>query len=250
MNQQLKPEQAPRSIRSRFALAALSLTLFSCHPVFAKDQQYRFVSAVLGLTEKVWHHFFQMNGKQYIEPKLVLYRGTTHSACVQAQAAMGPFYCGLDQKVYLDDGFFDELDKKFGAPGDMAKAYVIAHEVGHHIQNQLGIINKIRAMQVQSMSEVRANQLQVRLELHADCLAGTWAKQAHLMRDIIEPGDMDDMVRAAGAIGDDTLQKKIMGVARPETFTHGTSEQRQRWLMKGFNAGNPQACQAVFQSVD
>ena len=207
----------------------------------ADDRLARFVSTVLADTEDVWHGVFRQAGGSYQEPRLVLFRGATPTACGTGQAAMGPFYCPADQKVYIDLGFYETLQSRLGAPGDFAQAYVIAHEVGHHVQNLLGISEKVQAAR-QRAGERQANELSVRLELQADCLAGVWAKNADAARGILEAGDVEEALRAASAIGDDTLQKQAQGYAVPDSFTHGSAEQRMRWFKRGMDAGQLAAC--------
>lgn len=206
-----------------------------------EDATAHFVAKVLNDTEKTWHQVFREAGRDYEEPKLVLFRGATQTACGAGQAAMGPFYCPLDRKVYIDLSFYDELRQRFHAPGDFAEAYVIAHEVGHHVQNLLGISDRVHQAQ-QRASKTQANALSVRLELQADCLAGVWANRANAARKILESGDVDQALRAATAIGDDTLQKQSRGVVVPESFTHGTSEQRVRWFRQGLDSGSVAQC--------
>jgi predicted metalloprotease len=198
----------------------------------------RFVAKVLGTTEDTWGKIFAASGQQYPAPKLVLFEGRINSACGAASSASGPFYCPGDRKVYLDTSFFEELARRFGAPGDFAAAYVIAHEVGHHIQTITGISDQVTKMQRRA-SKVEANQLLVRLELQADCFAGVWASRNPTL---LDDGDFAEGVRAAQAIGDDTLQKQAQGRVVPDSFTHGSSEQRVRWLTTGFKSGNPDAC--------
>jgi predicted metalloprotease len=201
-----------------------------------------FVQRVLGSTERVWGGIFQQMGRQYQEPPLVLFSGFVQSACGQAESAMGPFYCPRDNKVYIDLSFYQDLKNKLGAPGDFAQAYVIAHEVGHHIQNQFGIAEKVLA-QRQRVSEEEGNALQVRMELQADCFAGIWAQEARNANSkILEEGDIEEGLNAASAIGDDRLQKRSQGYVVPESFTHGSSEQRVRWLKKGFTAKSLAEC--------
>lgn len=207
----------------------------------ADDEMKDFVSAVLGDTEDTWHALFNELGTSYREPKLVLFRGAVQSACGFAQAAMGPFYCPGDQKVYLDLSFFDDLRRQHGAPGDFAQAYVIAHEVGHHVQNLLGTSGKVQRAQ-RSSDETGANQLSVMLELQADCYAGIWANRAERARQILEEGDIEEALRAANAIGDDRLQKQSRGYITPDSFTHGTSEQRMRWFKRGLASGSLESC--------
>ena len=206
-----------------------------------RDQGREFVSRVLGSNERVWGEIFQKAGRQYAEPKLVLFTGQVQSACGFASAASGPFYCGSDQKVYIDLAFYSELRERFKAPGDFAQAYVIAHEVGHHVQNLLGIMGKVQARQ-QRASERDANALSVRLELQADCLAGIWASLANRDRKILEHGDIEEGLNAAAMIGDDTLQKRSQGHVVPEGFTHGSAEQRVRWFRNGLDTGDLKQC--------
>lgn len=207
----------------------------------ADDAQARFVSQVLADTEDTWSELFRRAGKTYQAPKLVLYSGATQSTCGVGQAAMGPFYCPLDQKVYIDLSFYKDLQTRFRAPGDFAQAYVIAHEIGHHVQNLLGISDNVDGMR-RRMSEAQANQLSVRLELQADCLAGIWAQHANRTRNIIEAGDIEEGLNAATAIGDDRLQQQSRGYAVPESFTHGTSAQRVRWFKRGLEGGDLKGC--------
>ena len=192
---------------------------------------------MLANTEDVWSTLFNQMGKSYREPKLVLFRGEVESACGFASSAVGPFYCPADEKVYIDLDFYNQLADEFGAAGDFAEAYVIAHEIGHHVQQLLGISDRIRAMQSRS-SKVETNQLSVRLELQADFLAGVWAHHAQKLQHILEPGDLEEGLRAASAIGDDRLQKQKRGYVVPDSFTHGTSEQRVRWFRKGLETGD------------
>ena len=207
----------------------------------ADDQAAKFVSVVLADTEDTWTTLFKQGNAQYRLPKLVLFRGAVQSACGNAQAAMGPFYCPGDQKVYIDLSFFDELQQRFHAPGDFAKAYVVAHEIGHHVQNLLGIADKVDA-QRRRVSEVENNKLSVRMELQADCLAGIWAHHANRTRHILESGDVEGAMAAATAIGDDRLQKQARGYVTPESFTHGSSEQRVRWFRRGLDSGQINQC--------
>ncbi len=203
----------------------------------AQDQQAEFVAVVLGDTEAVWGELFARMGRSYREPKLVLFRDRVGSACGLAGAAVGPFYCPADEKAYLDLSFFEELEARFGAPGDFAQAYVIAHEIGHHVQNLLGISDQVHSRRRQ-LSETQANALTVRMELQADFLAGVWAHHAQRARDLLEPGDLEEGLRAAAAIGDDRLQRQAQGYVVPDAFTHGTSEQRVRWFRRGFESGD------------
>ena len=205
------------------------------------------VSVVVADTEDVWTEIFAEQGQQYQAPSLVLFTGATQSACGIGQAAMGPFYCPADRKAYIDLGFYRELQSRYKAPGDFAQAYVIAHEIGHHVQNLLGISGQVHQMK-QRLGQAEANALSVRLELQADCLAGVWAIRADKARNILERGDVEEALNAASAIGDDTLQRKSQGTVVPESFTHGTSEQRQRWFRKGLGSGDPDSCDTF--SVD
>jgi uncharacterized protein len=205
------------------------------------DNEADFVAVVLADTEDVWRELFAREGRQYREPQLVLFDGAVGSACGFAQAAVGPFYCPPDQMVFLDLDFFRELHHRFGAPGEFARAYVIAHEVGHHVQTLLGITDQVRAAQA-GVSQREANALQVRMELQADCLAGIWAHHAQRDRQVLEPGDLEDALRAASAIGDDRLQQQAQGRIVPESFTHGTSAQRTEWFRRGFESGVPASC--------
>ena len=205
------------------------------------DQMAKFVSVVLADTEDTWTGLFKQSGSQYKVPKLVLFRGAVQSACGRAEAAMGPFYCPGDQKVYIDLAFFDDLQRRFNAPGEFARAYVIAHEVGHHVQNLLGIADKVDA-QRKRLSEVEYNKLQVRMELQADCLAGIWAHHANRTRNILERGDVEAAMAAATAIGDDRLQEQSRGYVTPESFTHGSSQQRVRWFRHGLDSGQIAQC--------
>jgi hypothetical protein len=206
-----------------------------------RDADSVFISKVLGNTEDVWQQLFGQIGHTYREPTLVLFSGATSSACGLGQSAMGPFYCPPDQKVYVDLRFFDDLQRRYGASGDFARAYVLAHEVGHHVQNLLGIADQVRALQQRS-GEAQANQLSVRMELQADCLAGVWANRAHEWRQILEPGDVEEGLRAAAAVGDDTLQRRTRGYVVPETFTHGTSAERAAWFRRGLQSGDLKQC--------
>lgn len=205
------------------------------------DPQARFVAAVLGLTEDVWREQFRQAGGRYQDPKLVLFRGSTPTACGRGESAMGPFYCPGDQKVYIDLAFYDTLRDRLGAPGDFAQAYVIAHEVGHHVQNLMGTTSRLDAAR-QRVSQAEYNALSVRLELQADCYAGIWAHHAEQARRILEQGDLEEALNAAAQIGDDALQRKSQGTVVPESFTHGSSEQRMRWFKRGLESGSMQAC--------
>jgi predicted metalloprotease len=200
-----------------------------------------FVSVVLADTEETWHQLFSQMGGKYEEPTLVLFRGATKTACGFGQAAMGPFYCPGDHKVYIDLSFYDDLKKRFKAPGDFAQAYVIAHEVGHHVQTLLGISQKVQKAKA-SLSKVQGNQLSVRQELQADCFAGIWAYHAKRSRQLLESGDIDEGLNAASAIGDDRLQKQSQGYVSPDSFTHGSSAQRVKWFKIGFKRGDLKEC--------
>ncbi len=207
----------------------------------ADDRMAKFVSTVLADTEDVWKDVFAKDGKTYSEPHLVLFRGATPTACGTGQSAMGPFYCPGDQKVYIDLAFYEVLRSRMGAPGDFAQAYVIAHEVGHHVQNLLGISEKMDQMRSR-VSQQEYNALSVRLELQADCLAGVWANHAQNARQILENGDVEEAMNAAAKIGDDALQRAGGGAVVPESFTHGTSAQRQRWFNTGLQGGTVKGC--------
>ncbi len=198
-------------------------------------------AVVLADTEDTWNTLLPQYDMQYSEPTLVLFSGVVQSACGTAQSAMGPFYCPLDQKVYIDMSFYDDLSQRFGAPGDFAQAYVVAHEVGHHVQNLVGTAQRVREDQ-QGMSQTEANELSVRLELQADCFAGVWAHHAARSRQLLEAGDVEEALNAASAIGDDRLQRQSQGHVVPDAFTHGSSEQRVRWFRKGLEAGTPEGC--------
>lgn len=213
----------------------------SAHRPPADDAMAKFVSKVLADTEDTWHAEFRTIGKEYQEPKLVLFSHSTPTACGTGDAAMGPFYCPLDRKVYIDLAFYRDLKERFHAPGEFAEAYVIAHEVGHHVQNLLGVESKVRDA-MQRSSPARANALLVRLELQADCYAGVWAYHAQNERKVLEPGDVEEAINAAEAVGDDRLQKQAQGYVVPDSFTHGTSAQRARWFQTGFASGRPQVC--------
>jgi hypothetical protein len=207
----------------------------------ALDEAREFVAVVLADTEDTWRALFQQMGRTYQDPNLVLFSGTVQSGCGFAQSASGPFYCPRDGKVYLDTSFFDEMSRRFGAPGDFAQAYVITHEVGHHVQNLLGILPRVEAAQ-QQLSRSEANRVQVMVELQADCFAGIWAHHAQRSRGLLERGDLEEGLNAAAAIGDDRLQKQSQGYVVPDAFTHGSSAQRVRWFKRGFESGQPSAC--------
>jgi uncharacterized protein len=206
------------------------------------DKEARdFVAAVLGDTEQTWGELFRRNGQTYREPTLVLFSGAVESACGFAQAAMGPFYCPADQRVYIDLTFFAELRQRFRAPGDFAQAYVIAHEVGHHVQTLLGIAERVRTAQ-QRLPRAQANAYQVRMELQADCFSGLWAHHADRARRVLEEGDIEEALNAASAIGDDRLQRQAQGRVVPDSFTHGSSAQRVRWFRRGLESGEINSC--------
>ena len=207
----------------------------------AGDEMGRFVSKVLADTEDTWRGIFRQSGHQYRDPKLVLYTGATPSACGTGQTAMGPFYCPPDQTVYIDLAFYQDLKNRFKAPGDFAQAYVIAHEVGHHVQHQLGIADKVQAARSRA-SEAQANALSVRMELQADCLAGIWGYHADRARNVLEAGDIEEALAAASAIGDDRIQERSRGYAVPDSFTHGTAAQRVRWFRRGLESGDLKQC--------
>jgi predicted metalloprotease len=207
----------------------------------AGDKLAQFVSVVLADTEDVWREQFKQMGGTYREPKLRLFRGSEPTACGRGEAAMGPFYCPGDQKVYIDLSFYETMRNRLGAPGDFAQAYVIAHEVGHHVQNLMGITGKVDGMRGR-VSETQHNALSVRLELQADCFAGVWAHHAQNARQILEQGDVEEALNAASQIGDDSLQRKSRGTVQPETFTHGTSAQRVSWFKKGIQTGSVAQC--------
>ncbi|QIK39632.1 KPN_02809 family neutral zinc metallopeptidase [Pontivivens nitratireducens] len=205
------------------------------------DETEEFVAVVLADTEEVWTDLFQRSGASYPRPTLVLFSGAVGSACGQASSAVGPFYCPGDEQIYIDLDFFDVMDRELGARGDFAKAYVIAHEVAHHVQNVQGILPEVNA-QRQRVDETGANRLTVRLELQADCYSGIWANRAEQMFDTLEPGDIAEAMNAAEAIGDDALQRRAQGYVVPDSFTHGTSEQRMRWFDRGYRTGSVSNC--------
>lgn len=218
-------------------LENMNVSTQSQAPSAEEDEKAQFVSVVLKDTEDVWHKIFSDAGTNYQEPTLVLFSQTDRSGCGFASAATGPFYCPLDNSVYIDLSFYDQLSSRFGASGDFAMAYVIAHEVGHHVQNLLGTSDKVHQAREQ-LSEQEGNKLSVALELQADFYAGVWAHHAQEMKNILEPGDIDEALQAANAIGDDRLQKQSQGYVVPDAFTHGTSEQRMYWFKKGFDSGD------------
>jgi predicted metalloprotease len=214
----------------------------------SSDTQKDFVSVVLADTEDTWTELFRQMNREYRAPKLVLFRSAVQSACGMAGSAVGPFYCPPDHKVYLDLDFFRALSERFRAPGDFAQAYVIAHEVGHHVQALLGVTDRVAAAR-QRLGRAEANALSVRVELQADCFAGVWAHHANASRQLLEEGDVEEGLRAAAAIGDDRLQGQTQGRVAPESFTHGTSEQRSRWFKRGFDTGEPRRCDTLNTSA-
>jgi uncharacterized protein len=205
------------------------------------DEQAEFVGVIVADTEDTWNQLLPQLGRPYEAPRLVLFADAVSSACGMASSAVGPFYCPLDSRVYLDLSFFRDLDQRFGAPGDFARAYVIAHEVGHHVQNLLGLSEQVQRER-QRLSEEAGNQLSVRLELQADCFSGVWAYHAESQRDLLDPGDVEEGLGAAAAVGDDRLQERGRGRVVPESFTHGSSAQRMEWFQRGFTSGDPRAC--------
>ena len=216
-------------------------------PNAAEQELAQMIGVVLADTEDTWNELFRRGGATYQEPRLVLFTGAVESACGFAQAAMGPFYCGADRKVYIDLSFYQQLRDRFQAPGDFAQAYVVAHEVGHHVQQLLGISDQVRAEKSRS-SQREANALSVRQELQADCLAGVWAAYADRARGMLESGDIEEGLRAAAAIGDDNIQRQTQGRVVPESFTHGSSEQRVRWFRVGLESGSMESCDTFSQS--
>jgi hypothetical protein len=204
-----------------------------------EENLIQFVSVVLDDTQDTWTRVFSQSGETYQRAKLAIFTDAVRSGCGFAETAMGPFYCPVDQKVYIDLGFYRELRERFGAPGDFAQAYVIAHEIGHHVQNLLGLSDRVR--QAQQQNPDRANELSVRLELQADCYAGIWANSTQ-QRNILEAGDVDEALGAAAAVGDDRIQRQTRGSVNPETWTHGSAEQRAHWFKNGFDTGDPQRC--------
>ena len=212
-----------------------------------KDATGQFVAAILGDTEDRWTEIFAASGETYHPPKLRLFAGSEPTPCAFAQSAMGPFYCPRDQRIYLDTAFFNDLQRKFGACSDskacqFSEAYVIAHEVGHHVQDELGILPRVTREQQAASSKTEANQLQVRVELQADCLAGVWANRAQKKHNFLDPGDIDQALQTASAIGDDRLQKEMQGYVVPDSFTHGSAEQRKRWFTAGLKSGSVASC--------
>ncbi|WP_171208167.1 MULTISPECIES: neutral zinc metallopeptidase [unclassified Ruegeria] len=210
-------------------------------PVQIDDETEEFVAVVLADTEVIWSEIFRGSGIQYTPPVLVLFAGRTQSACGRAMSATGPFYCPVDQRVYLDTSFFQVMEQRLGARGDFAKAYVIAHEVAHHVQHSLGVLDRVNRAKRQS-SQADANALSVRVELQADCYSGVWARAMDQRFGVLEPGDIEEALNTAAAIGDDALQRAQQGVVVPDSFTHGTSEQRQNWFYRGYETGDPNSC--------
>lgn len=232
------------ALLSLFGIPDSAPTVSSSEPLqetAEEKERVDFVSVILADTEETWSAIFSENGQRYSPPKLVLFRGVVNSACGTAQSAMGPFYCPADQRVYIDLSFYDQLQNQLNAPGDFAQAYVIAHEVGHHIQTLLGISQQVNAAR-NSISQVEWNKLSVKQELQADCFAGIWAHHANKARQLLEVGDLEEGLKAASAIGDDTLQKQATGVVRPDSFTHGSSAQRVSWFKTGYENGHVEAC--------
>ena len=213
----------------------------AAHRPPANDETAIFISRVLASTEDVWTAAFEQNGRRYEKPRLVLFTGATPTACGTGQTAMGPFYCPGDHKVYIDLAFYRELKERFKAPGEFAQAYVVAHEIGHHVQNLLGIADKVHTAR-QRAGKAEGNALSVRMELQADCLAGVWGKRTDTMKQVLEPGDLEAALTAASAIGDDRLQQQAQGRIVPESFTHGSSQQRVRWFRRGFDSGDMNQC--------
>lgn len=215
-------------------------------PTAEEQEMADFTAVALAKTEDLWRTQFSAQGMQYREPTLVIYNGSTGTACGYGQAAMGPFYCPADEKVYLDLSFYNDMKRNLGGGGDFAQGYVIAHEIGHHVQNLLGISTKVRELQSRAKSKAEANRLSVQLELQADCFAGIWGRSVQ-HQNLLEAGDVEKAMRTAAAIGDDRLQKESRGVVVPDSFTHGTSQQRQQWFIRGFNSGDLNACNTFAQ---
>jgi len=231
----------PRVVFQLQEAVAPSATETDYQPTAKEQEQADFVSVVLADTEDTWGAIFRQSGYEYEEPNLVLFSGQVNSACGMASAAMGPFYCPADKKVYIDLAFFDDLKSRHGASGDFAQAYVIAHEVGHHVQNLLGTSTQVRKAQ-RGLGKAEGNELSVKLELQADCFAGLWGNHADRSRQVLEQGDIEEALNAASAIGDDRLQKEAQGYVVPESFTHGTSKQRVRWFREGIESGDVANC--------
>lgn len=236
------PKQMQGLISSLSGQPQVTQSSTPVQPSAQSNQSAQFASAVLETTEEVWGNIFKASGSQYKDPGMVLYTGGTRGGCGTAQSAMGPFYCPLDQKVYLDVNFFNEMAKQMQAPGDFAQAYVIAHEVGHHVQNLIGILSRVQR-EKQGASKAQQNALQVRVELQADCFAGVWANHVKSLPGVtMDPGDFAEAIQAAHAVGDDTLQRKARGYVVPESFTHGSAAQRQSWFKKGYTTGSVDSC--------
>lgn len=225
-----------------------SLLTLAISVVAFGDEAMTLIRFVASSTQEVWKQEFQTMGRVYNQPRVITFSENISTACGTGSSNMGPFYCPLDETIYLDKYFFDELANRFQAPGDMAQAYVIAHEVGHHVQNKLGLLTKIR--ELQAANPGLSNQIQVRIELHADCLAGMWARIANAKQKMIEPGDIREVLNAARQIGDDNMQRRMTGTVHPDTFTHGTGDQRSRWFKKGIAYGKLSVCNEVFQALD
>ncbi len=226
----------------------LSLVGIGSQPTVVKDQalddeKAAFLSTVLADTEAIWGRIFKEAGYRYEEPKLVFYRGETRSGCGRANSQVGPFYCPADRTIYIDLGFYDELETKYGASGDFAQAYILAHEVGHHIQNLEGTLQKVEMAKQRAMGKSQQNALQVKVELQADCYAGIWTHHAHKQYNMLEKGDIDEAFNAASSIGDDRLQKQAQGYVQPDAFTHGSSKQRMSWFHRGLKSGELSECQ-------
>lgn len=234
------PGQQQGSGRSPFEIPGLPGSSGGGVPA-TNDEMKKFISRVLADTEDVWGRVFKSFGKTYQEPKLVMFSGSYPTACGQGVAAMGPFYCPLDQKIYIDLAFYEELKRRFKAPGDFAQAYVVAHEVGHHVQTLLGIAEQVQRLKSR-MNEREANRVQVRMELQADCFAGVWASLNHQLKNRLQPGDIEEGLNAAQQIGDDMIQRQQTGRVVPDAFTHGSSEQRARWFRRGLETGQIQQC--------
>jgi predicted metalloprotease len=234
--------QPPDMPRPQQRTGAPDLPGLPGQPGIARDQMATFVRQVVADNEDVWGRVFQSAGKPYQNPTVVLYTGGTNTACGPGQSAMGPFYCPLDQKIYVDLAFYDFMKRRFGANGDFAQAYVIAHEIGHHVQNLLGIAEAVQQAKMRAGSEAEANNLQVRMELQADCFAGVWASLNNQLRSRLEPGDIEEGLNAAAAIGDDMIQRRTQGYVVPDAFTHGSSAQRVNWFRRGFESGQVKAC--------
>ncbi|RUO97215.1 neutral zinc metallopeptidase [Hyphomicrobium sp.] len=242
-NNQIQMPQLPQSERPERAPSNIpGLPGSNQQTAQNDDAEKAFIGKVLADTEDVWTSVFKSFGRNYPDPKMVIYNGWTRTACGQGQTQMGPFYCPLDQKVYIDLAFYDELKRRFNVSGDFAQAYVVAHEVGHHVQKQLGILDKVQELKERAGDEATANQIQVRTELQADCLAGVWANLNDQMKKRLQPGDVEQALNAASQIGDDMIQKRMTGRVVPDAFTHGTAAQRVRWFKAGLDSGRMDAC--------